>query len=163
MDGNFHHRHLAKAGDGHHFYDPEYFISKPEVDAAGERIDQARKRPAKKYKPKVPDAAVDECEDSHEAADENKAKTSGDQFDIKGLMALVCRHDIPLFFADIDSPGEQQKYAVALIEHLFSMIPACATVIILYDVGCVLDRSLHLVSYQSIISTNILTNFDDTV
>jgi hypothetical protein len=61
-------------------------------------------------------------------------------------MALVCRHDILLFFANIDTPGEQQKYSVALLEHLFLFIPTCATVVSLYDIGCVLDRSLHQVS-----------------
>ena len=55
----------------------------------------------------------------------------------------------PCFFANIDTPGEQQKYAVALLEHLFSLIPTCATVVSLYDIGCVLDRSLHLVSTRS--------------
>jgi hypothetical protein len=60
-------------------------------------------------------------------------------------MSLVCRHDIPLFFANIDTPGEQQKYAVALLEHLVSLLPQEATIDILYDVGCVLDRSLKRV------------------
>ncbi|KAG2115165.1 uncharacterized protein F5147DRAFT_743657 [Suillus discolor] len=57
-------------------------------------------------------------------------------------MALICRHDILLFFANIDLPGEQQKYAIALIEHLFTLLLQEATVIALYDVGCVLSRSL---------------------
>lgn len=61
-------------------------------------------------------------------------------------MSLICRHDIPLFFANIDTPGEQQKYAVALILWLFQHLPPAAKVVILYDVGCVLDRSLELVS-----------------
>ena len=65
-----------------------------------------------------------------------------DSFDDTGVMALICRHDIPLFFTNIDTPGEQQKYSVALIEHLFSHIPLDANVVILYDVGCVLARSL---------------------
>lgn len=69
-----------------------------------------------------------------------------EKFDDGGQMALVCRHDIPLFLANIDTPGEQQKYSVALFEHLFSLLPSCATVVGLYDVGCVLDRSLQLVS-----------------
>jgi hypothetical protein len=60
-------------------------------------------------------------------------------------MALVCQHDIPIFFLDIDTPGEQQKYAVALIEQLFSHLPEGATVVVLYDTGCVLDCSLHMV------------------
>ena len=84
-----------------------------------------------------------------DAADEQKEKASSDNFDDQGLMALVCRHDITLFFANIDTPGEQQKYAVALLEHLFSLIPTCATVVSLYDIGYVLDCSLHLVSMKS--------------
>lgn len=146
VDGNFHHRHLKQGGEGHQFYDPTYFISKAKVDAVGERIESARKRPAKPYRSKVPDSAVDECEESHEAADGRKEKTNADLFDDTGLMALVCRHDIPLFLANIDTPGEQQKYAVALVEHLFSMLPPCATSVVLYDVSCVLARSLQLVS-----------------
>ena len=60
-------------------------------------------------------------------------------------MALVCRHDIVLFLANVDTAGEQQKYSVALIEHLFSHLPGQATVAVYYDIGCVLDRSLHKV------------------
>lgn len=69
-----------------------------------------------------------------------------DSFDDTGVMALICRHDIPLFLANIDTPGEQQKYLVALIDHLFSLLPPRATVVTLYDVGCVLSRSLDQVS-----------------
>lgn len=50
------------------------------------------------------------------------------------------------FLANIDTPGEQQKYMVALLAYLFSLLPPQTTVVCLYDVGCVLDRSLHLVS-----------------
>jgi hypothetical protein len=144
-DGNFHHRHLSRAPDSPSFYDPDYFISKAQVDVVGDRVEQTRQRPPRKYKAEVPDAAIDECQDSHEAADGRKEKTSGEHYDDRGLMALVCRHDIPLFFANIDSPGEQQKYAIALVEHLYTFLPKTATVVVLYDVGCVLDRSLQLV------------------
>lgn len=113
----------------------------------GARIEVQRRKPARRYTSKVPSEAVDECEKAHEAADGKKQKTAMDQFDDTGLMALVCRHDIPLFFANIDTPGEQQKYAVALVEHLYSLLPANATVYLLYDIGCVLDRTLHLVCY----------------
>lgn len=148
IDGNFHHRHLKDAGhaDSPLFYEPQYFISKAQVDAVGDRIEAARKRPPRPYKSKVPDSAIDECEESLEAADGRKVKTNAVVFDDAGLAALVCRHDIALFFANIDTPGEQQKYAVALIEHLYSLLPSTATVVVLYDVGCVLDRSLQLVS-----------------
>lgn len=99
----------------------------------------------KPYKPIVPNEAVDDCERTHEAANGHKQKTNMDAFDDTGVMALVCRHDIPLFFANIDTPGEQQKYAVALLKHFVSLIPPAATIAVLYDVGCVLDRSLNLV------------------
>jgi hypothetical protein len=136
---------LSRAPDSPPFYDPDYFIPKVQVDAVGDRIEQARQRPSRKYKAEVPDAAIDECQDSHEATNGRKEKTSGEHYDDRGLMALVCRHDIPLFFANIDSPGEQQKYTVALVEHLYSFLPKIATVVVLYDVGCVLHRSLQLV------------------
>ena len=96
----------------------------------------------KAYIKRVPDEAIDACEKSYEAADGNRAKADAGTFDDTGLMALVCRHDIPLFFANVDTPGEQQKYAVALIEHVFSLLPDQTTVTVYYDVACVLARSL---------------------
>ena len=47
--------------------------------------------------------------------------------------------------ANVDTPGEQQKYGIALVEHLVSLLPPTATLAVFYDIGCVLDRSLHLV------------------
>jgi len=88
---------------------------------------------------------VDACEKAYEAANENKSKADIGRFDDTGLMALVCRHDIPLFFANIDTPGEQQKYAVALLEHIFTLLPESTTVVAYYDVACVLSRSLDSV------------------
>jgi hypothetical protein len=116
------------------------------VDDVGRRILSLRKRPPKKHTLTVPDEAIDQCEHSYEAADGKKQKAAMDSFDDTGVMALICRHDIPLFFANIDSPGEQQKYSVALLEHLFSLLPLEANVVTLYDVGCVLSRSLSQVS-----------------
>ena len=62
-------------------------------------------------------------------------------------MAMVCRHDKPLFLASITTAGEGQMYAVALIRHLFSLLPKIAHVTVFYDIGCVLDRSLHKVRF----------------
>ncbi|KAH0832248.1 hypothetical protein J3R83DRAFT_13222, partial [Lanmaoa asiatica] len=144
-DGNFHHRHRRSAGDCPPFYNPAYFLSKTQVDAMGQHIEKQRKKPTKRRNvTMVPDEALDSCESSYEAADGKKQKTSMESFDDTGLMALICRHDIPLFFANIDTPGEQQKYALALITHLFTLLPPHATVVTLYDVGCVLDRTLSL-------------------
>ncbi len=142
-DGNRHHRRLKSAGEGPAFYNPKHFISKQFVDQVGEEIAAARKRKPKPTVPKVPDEAIDGCERSHYAAKDDHKGT--DYFDDKGIMSLVCRHDVPLFFANIDTPGEEQKYAVALIRHLFTLLPSVATVTVLYDIGCVLDRSTELV------------------
>jgi hypothetical protein len=118
------------------------------VDRVGERIEAERpRRKPRTQKAVVPDVAIDSCRESHEAGTGSTVKTSLERFDIGGLAALVCRHDIPLFLANVDTPGEQQKYAVALIEHLVSLIPSNATVVVLYDVGCVLDRSITKVNY----------------
>lgn len=115
------------------------------VDDMGARITAARKTPPRHHHSGVPEAALDECEKSYEAADEKKEKTLSPKFDDTGLMALVCRHDVVLFVANIDTPGEQQKYSVALVNHLFTHLPSTATVAVFYDIGCVLDRSLHQV------------------
>lgn len=119
----------------------------------GERINKARKAKAKPLKTKVPNEAIDACKESYHAAKGDQQNAATRRCDVNGLMALVCRHDIPIFFADIDTPGEQQKYAVALIERLFSLLPPSATVVVLYDIGCVLDRSLQTVSLSSAYST----------
>lgn len=147
LDGNFNHRHLRTAGECPKFFEPEYFIPKEQVDRVGARIEQMRKKPPRKAcQLKVPDEAVDECESGHTAGSGSTVKTNMEKFDDSGLMMLGCRHDIPLFFANIDSPREQQKYGVALLEHLFTLLPIGANVVAFYDVGCVLDRSLQLVS-----------------
>ncbi|KAJ7575225.1 hypothetical protein C8J56DRAFT_1063775 [Mycena floridula] len=152
IDGNFHHRHIAGAGEDIPFHRPMHFVSKSFIDRVGDRIQEARGKKPKKYVPVVPDIAVDACHESHNAAkgehvisaddDEHVQKRKGLQFDDKGLMALVCRHDIPILFANIDTPGEQQKYAVGMLEVFFNLIPLNAVVVGLYDIACVLHRSL---------------------
>ncbi|KAI6021174.1 hypothetical protein EDC04DRAFT_2869850 [Pisolithus marmoratus] len=138
MDGNFYHCHCHSASDCPLFYDPVYFLPKTQVNDIGQRIDSAHNH----YNLLVPDEAIDQCKTSYEAADSKKQKVAMDSFDDTGIMALICHHVIPLFFANINTPSKQQKYSVALIEHLFSLIPFEANVVILYDVGCVLAQSL---------------------
>ncbi|KAJ8077749.1 hypothetical protein PM082_002182 [Marasmius tenuissimus] len=144
LDGNLHHRHLKTGGDGQPFYESARFLTKEFIDAVGSRIAEARKGPKKPRTPTVPDKAVDACQNSYKAAKGDDETHRDQNFDENGVMALVCRHDIPLFLASIDTPAEQQKHAVALLEMLFSMIPKHATVAGLYDVGCVLDRSCQM-------------------
>ncbi|KAG7091657.1 hypothetical protein E1B28_010678 [Marasmius oreades] len=147
LDGNLHHRQLASAGEGVPFYDSTRFLSKAFVDSVGERMAAARKKPPKPRNPKVPDEAIDQCRESYHAAKGDSKNAASDVFRERGLMGLVCRHDIPVLIASIDTPGEQQKYAIALFEALFSLIPNFATVLGLYDIGCVLDRSLEMYDF----------------
>ncbi|KAJ7170428.1 hypothetical protein C8R43DRAFT_876050, partial [Mycena crocata] len=143
VDATFSLRHNKDAGTGHSFSEPLIFISKSEVDAVGRRIDKARQKPrAAGQMP--PHGDPDMCAQSHNAAKESGWKTSSGKFDETGVMVCCCRHGIPLLAARIDTPGEQQKYVVALFEHLMRLLPPSATLVLLYDIGCVLDRSLNL-------------------
>jgi hypothetical protein len=130
-------------------YIPKRFLSKDYVDSVGARIEAARKQRPKKRMPKVLDDVVDTCRESHHAAKGDDDNTAAKRYDSTGLMILVCRHDIPLFLVDIDTPGEQQKYAVSLIEHLLTLVPQRTNLVVLYDIGCVLDRSLEMVCCMS--------------
>lgn len=123
VDDNFNHQHLRSAGQCLWFYEPQYMLSKEQVDTIGDCIENMHKRLPKACWPVVPDEAVDECKSSHTFGSGSNSKTNMDKFDDGGLMALVCCHDIPLFLANINMPGEQQKYVVTLIEHLYSLLP----------------------------------------
>ncbi|EAU93539.1 hypothetical protein CC1G_02769 [Coprinopsis cinerea okayama7 len=144
IDGNFNHRHNRGVKHCPKFYEPEHFLSKQYVDAIGNRMKEARTKPKRQVTTKVPKEAVKACQKSHQAGSGSNVKTSLQKFDAGGVMAAVCRHDIPLFAANIDTAGEQQKFAVALIEKIASLMPSNATIVVLYDVGCVLDRSTQL-------------------
>ncbi|KAJ8089562.1 hypothetical protein PM082_014818 [Marasmius tenuissimus] len=154
LDGNFHHRHMKSGGDGVPFHLSARLLTKEYVDEVGRRLDAARAKPAKPRKAVVPDDVVNADRDAYKAARGDSKQSSSDRYNHNGLVALVCRHDIPIFLASIDTPGEQQKFAVALFQMLFSMLPADATVVGLYDVACVLDRSIQLYDFllESVVS-----------
>ena len=94
---------------------------------------------------RVPTSVLDGCNDSFKAADDRRQKASTQFFADTGLMALVCRHDRVLWFANMTSPGERQHYALALLQEFMKNIPDDATVEILYDIGCQLSRSIEKV------------------
>ena len=57
-----------------YFYKPEYFLSKEEVNAAGKRIEKVHRCHPWLYKSKVPNATLDQCDDSHTVVSANKTK-----------------------------------------------------------------------------------------
>ncbi|KAJ7349920.1 hypothetical protein DFH08DRAFT_696654, partial [Mycena albidolilacea] len=158
-DGCFSYRHLRSAGDGPISYDPSYFISKEKVARVEERINGARKKQPRTFKPAIPQEALDACQESWNAANEKKQKTDTKHYDAGGVFVMTCRHSQVLFLCDIDTPGEQQKYIVALLEEVNSLLPPQATILQAYNVGCVTDHSFNLVSSgQPISQFQILTD-----
>ncbi|KAJ7078554.1 hypothetical protein B0H15DRAFT_1000961 [Mycena belliarum] len=143
-DGCFSYRHMRKAGDGPISYDPSFFIPKHKVDAVAQKIDVARKRPAAKVKPFMPQEVIDACQESWDAANENKRKADPKRYDASGIFVMTCRHGQVLFLCNVDTPGEQQRYIIAMVEEVASLLPPSATVVQAYDVGCVTDHSLNL-------------------
>ncbi|KZV91813.1 hypothetical protein EXIGLDRAFT_586121, partial [Exidia glandulosa HHB12029] len=145
VDANFNQRHNTAAGDCPPIgYQHVYLLPAVRVTEMEQRLEEAGKRPPRPYTAEVPEVVVTGCDESHEAGDPAKHKTAGRQFDDKGMLALVCRHDAPLCFVNVTDPGEGQKYALATIEWLFEQLPRQATVVTLYDIGCVTDRTRQL-------------------
>ncbi|KAF9508881.1 hypothetical protein BS47DRAFT_1373597 [Hydnum rufescens UP504] len=73
----------------------------------------------------VPNSVLDTCGNSFIAADGDRIKASTQQFDDTRLMALLCRHDIALYVANMRTAGKKQFYAFALIVALFKELPEC--------------------------------------
>ncbi|KAJ7053123.1 hypothetical protein C8F01DRAFT_1330923 [Mycena amicta] len=95
----------------------------------------------------VPKSSLDACGSSFKAANESREKASTTFFAQTGLMGLVCRHDIVLFFVNMDSAGEKQYYAFLLLEELFQHLPKKIKVGGLYDIACQTHRSCVLYGF----------------
>jgi hypothetical protein len=111
-------------------------------------MDHARKI-NRVYVPKVSEEAVQNCKSSYHAAKGDEDIHGGSHFDDNGLFVCQCRHGIPIFIVNIDSPGEQQKYVIAVLRQLFTMLPPTTTVVLFYDIGCVLEQSVQKVMVSS--------------
>ncbi|KAK6992439.1 hypothetical protein R3P38DRAFT_3330946 [Favolaschia claudopus] len=143
-DGCFSYPHAKKAGDGPISYKPQFFLSKKTVDSIGQRIIVARTKPKANPKRRVPQEVIDSCEESWDAANEKKRRANPERYDASGVFVMTCRHGQVILLCNIDTPGEQQRYIVAMLETLFKMLPWNATLIQAYDVACITDHSLNL-------------------
>ncbi|KAL9932216.1 hypothetical protein V8E36_008988 [Tilletia maclaganii] len=133
IDGNFAQRRLANIDHVQRSpVPPTYFISAAQVKET--RIEMYGTEPATQSdEPPTWHA----CASNVLAADEQAAKGAPGICDITGLMGLCCRHDVPLAFCDIDSPGEQHHYAIALLKQVLKALPdTVKRVGVLYDIGC---------------------------
>jgi hypothetical protein len=107
---------------------------------------------------RVPASALDACHESFTAADEARQKASNSLFSDTGLTALLCEHDRVIYLCNMQTPGEAQYYALALLDELFKGLPPNATVGVLYDIGCQLHRSIVKVSSYIPLLTLFLTD-----
>jgi hypothetical protein len=97
----------------------------------------------------VPNEILDLCEESFNAADERRVKSSKKRFDDTGIGAAVCRHDRIIWFTNMTEPGEQQYYMLVLLDKIFKELPERFTVGFLHDLACQFHRSMAKVCINS--------------
>ncbi|THU96545.1 hypothetical protein K435DRAFT_819426 [Dendrothele bispora CBS 962.96] len=150
-------RHNTRNRDPARQHPDTFFIPEADVAVVEARVDAAREKASHRGKKskttndpeddcmehgmRVSKAVLDLCGGSFTAAHEFLAKVVSAGYDVTGLMALLCRHDRPLFVVNMTTPGERQHYAIALLEKLFENLPKWVDVGLLYDIGCQLQRS----------------------
>ncbi|KAJ7917138.1 hypothetical protein B0H13DRAFT_1608630 [Mycena leptocephala] len=142
-DGCFSYRHLRSAGDGPIGYTPSFFIPKSQIDAVAQAIALAKENPRARARLLIPQDVIDGCESTFEAANEKTQKGNSKRYDAAGVFLMTCRHGQILFFCNIYTPGEQQRYIVASLEELARHLPPKATILQAYDIGCVTDHSVN--------------------
>ena len=129
------------------------WITADEIARAKEHVDECKKQSTttrsnrNRQSASIPTQVLDDCETSYRAAQEKLKDLDDSAYDIKGIMAMVCVHDVPLALANIDTYGEPRYLAVALLRKLDSMLPTNATVGVMYDIGDQLDRTIEKVSF----------------
>ena len=140
--------------DPPHFHPDSVFLDEADVKKMEDYVEHCcHRRPSSPPPPtdddgfesgmRVPTSVLNNCNKSFTSADEKRLKTTLQFFIDTGLMALLCRHDCPLWIVNMTSAGERQHYALALIQLLFKHLPCTWRVGILYDIGCQLHRSVE--------------------
>ena len=134
------------------------FLPQKEIQAAADHLAACKAMSAASshhHSRLVPDGAIDGCQESHKAAGARQSGESNESiYCLKGLMGLVCWHNIPLLLCDIRSAGKGQKYPVALIVAFSRQLPPNVMIGLLYDISCVLDRSIAKVSLEAVVVGN---------
>ena len=125
-----------------------HFVSVNDVESMKRVVEHARPSDSRanvKSWVTLPDDTLDDCEKAFTAAQGHIAKSNNTVFADTALMALLCRHDRPLFLVNMTSAGERQYYVLALIKALFQHLPDDWVIGLLYDVACQLERSMRKV------------------
>jgi hypothetical protein len=153
LDGNFQHRHYNHVnGDPRILEEGDHFswLTSEEVENAKKHVGECRKKAPRlqhgRASHSIPAQVLDDCEQSYKAAQEKVREHDHSVYSTKGIMALVCTHDVPLLLCNIPDFGEPRHLAVALLRKLDEMLPKCATIGIMYDIADQLDRTIGKVS-----------------
>ncbi|KAK0518952.1 hypothetical protein OC834_007549, partial [Tilletia horrida] len=145
IDGNFSQKRKKRHNiSSRQALPPRRFLSQRQVDKAESDLSIARLVDGKGHH---------QCSAKVVAGDPEAAKGAMGPHDITGVMGLCCRHDVPLIFCDITSPGERHHYAIALLQCLFrAMRGVLHHVGVMYDIGC---RFAPNPSIKSVLSKDI--------
>ncbi|KAE8195750.1 hypothetical protein CF328_g4335 [Tilletia controversa] len=131
IDGNFSHKRKARINvDKRQPLPPRRFLSQKQVRETEARLASVRLGARATQQ-------QHDCTAKVKAADPLAAKGALGPHDITGVMGLCCRHDNPIVFCDITSPGERHHYAIVLLLALFEGTGQSLQHIgVMYDIGC---------------------------
>ena len=74
------------------------------------------------------------CDHNFKAA--SGAKTYDDKIANAGIVAALCRHDIPLRMFDIPQTGERLRYALRILQDLMKDPNCPKGLVLMYDISC---------------------------
>jgi hypothetical protein len=157
LDANFQQKHFSHVKEDPRFLengDNHGWVEDAAVEKTRLEVEQAKATTVASSRSRlsstIPSKVLDECEESYKAAQEKMRAVDDDAFDSKGIMALVCVHDVPLLLADVKTKGEPRYLAISLLKTLSEHLPECATIGVMYDIGDQLDRTIEKVQISSI-------------
>src|SRR5258708_17311038 len=140
------------------------FLPQKEIQAAADHLVACKAMLAAssshRHSRLIPNRAINGCQELHKAAGARQSGESNESiYCSKGLMVLVCWHNIPLLLCDIRLAGQGQKYPVALIVAFSRQLPPNVMIGLLYDISFVLDRSIPKLSLKALLLGNCSNQF----
>ncbi|KIJ30231.1 hypothetical protein M422DRAFT_85997, partial [Sphaerobolus stellatus SS14] len=147
IDGNFTHTRYSSVDDNPTIIllsELSLWLTEAELESAKKHMAECKEGNGRggRQQAHVPEGSLDHCEDVHKVVRDHGNETAKGVMALKGLMAMVCHYNVPLFICDITTPGEQCFYLIALIHKLASLLLLTATIGLLYNISCLLDRSI---------------------
>ncbi|PLW17206.1 hypothetical protein PCANC_16245 [Puccinia coronata f. sp. avenae] len=112
LDGNFQHRHHAKASrDEVELKTPRIFVPPSDLEETFNQINAHEVA-----------EEMDRCTESHKAANDKRNQSTWKGCDDTGLMGCCCRHDAAISMLNIHKSGEQRALPLTLVDKLLKSI-----------------------------------------